>query len=541
MIFQTNAQLLPADTDALDDIYAWQDGQFELVSVGTATAGPYTHAVDATATRVLFSTVEALSAADQSTGSDLYVRDTAAQTTTLVSRRAANPAHAYFADATADLRKVLFKTADPIDAGDTDSGHDDLYLRDLDGAATPAIVSHGGTGNHDVYGGHLSTTGALVTYTTREALLAADADTARDVYRRQVGGGLTLRSDDNAVGDANVDVSLDAVSADGARTLFSTTEALTGSEGLDGDAGRDLFEATGGVPTQLSTGPSPSTSNSTAAIDAYLVSGGAIFSTVEGLVAEDVDTNEDVYARVNGVTTLLSPGSPKPVYPQALSSDGQTVLAHTTSKMAPEDTDEQDDVYLLAAGQAPRLLTPGTADMAEAAGWTPDLSHVFVSTNAALSGADTDADLDLYDLAGSNPPALASAPAAPTAVTPTPTPPLPPVVADPAKPVKRPAPKASLRTKLVRKGHVLRVVVSCPAACKGTLTLRSAKRRGRSTVSLGSASFKLTGKGSVTVKVTVPRSSRGRLARALRGGVRATAVTRGSGLVSQTATRTLRT
>ncbi len=97
-----------------------------------------------------FSTEEGLVEADTDLKSDVYMRDLTSGTTTLISGGEAScapacgngPAHAGFAAASSDGTKVLFVSEERLAAADTDSSAD-IYVRNLANETT-SLVSAGG-------------------------------------------------------------------------------------------------------------------------------------------------------------------------------------------------------------------------------------------------------------------------------------------------------------------------------------------------------------------------------------------------------------
>ena len=144
-----------------------------------------------------------LDPADLDVFGDVYVRDTATQTTTLVSRATGvagvkGNSNAGSARISGDGSAVAFQTsANNLAAGDPDAGLD-VYRRTL-GTSSTALVSLTGAatkGNGDSTEPTISDNGAFVAFLSRATNLdAADADPDTSAYRRNVSGASTVLLD----------------------------------------------------------------------------------------------------------------------------------------------------------------------------------------------------------------------------------------------------------------------------------------------------------------------------------------------------------
>ena len=154
-------------------------------------------------------------------------------------------------------------------------------------------------------------------------------------------------------GNGPNDVFFSFASGDGARAFFETPESLVAA---DTDTAYDIYERQGGTTTLISTGPSGGNGN----FDAFpsdVSSNGlrVFFETEESLVAGDTDAFFDVYQRFNGTTTLMSTGStggngPLDVFFHDISTDGARVFFETEEQLVAGDTDSQADVYERVSG-----------------------------------------------------------------------------------------------------------------------------------------------------------------------------------------------
>lgn len=147
-------------------------------------------------TRVFFQTFEPLVAADTDARHDLYQRS--GNTTTLISAGQVNGNGAFdatFTGASADGSRVFFGTAEPLAAGDTDSGFD-IYERS---GATTTLISAGevnGNGPFNAFFAAASSDGSHVFFETDEQLGIADVDDSTDVYERALGETSLISSGD---------------------------------------------------------------------------------------------------------------------------------------------------------------------------------------------------------------------------------------------------------------------------------------------------------------------------------------------------------
>jgi Tol biopolymer transport system component len=275
VFFQTTQPIDPADGDEGDsDLYVWSGGAVKLVSRPDASCGtcanqhqPATFAAaSADGTKVIFQTSEVLANGDGDSSTDVYERDLTAGTTTLVSANGTCPlpsCNAEFRAASADGSLVFFQTAARLDAGDTDSALD-IYERNLETEATTFVSAPAatctacGNGSADAKFGALAAGATRVFFSSFEPLTVSDEDDAGDVYQRDLGGTPnTLLATPHGIcplpGEAGCDSSFEDASSDGTQLVFSTVERLT-SEDVDSEV--DVYERAGATMRLISTGNS---------------------------------------------------------------------------------------------------------------------------------------------------------------------------------------------------------------------------------------------------------------------------------------------
>jgi hypothetical protein len=411
VFFQSNEQLVAADTDTRMDIYERSGATTTLLSTGAAGGNGLFNASfaanSADGTRVFFRTSEQLVASDTDAAQDVYERFNG--TTTLVSTgpSGGNGAYQVIFDAISeDGTKVFFDTGESLVAGDTDGGWRDTYQR---ANGTTTLVSTGSLGAggpfEATYAGK-SRDGSRVFFHTVEPLEATDFDTSQDVYARA--GGVTAHlsigpAGGNGNGDFDYDAFFDGASVDGSIAWLHTDEVLVAG---DGDIANDVYERSGTGISLLSTGPAGGNADTGAFWVGSNETGSRVFlDTTEPLVAQDTDSSTDIYERSGGIISLLSTGpnggnAEKFSAFQGASADGSRVFFHTTDSLVAGDTDTMQDVYERAGGVT-TLVSQGPESAnapfpATYKGASRDGTKVFFDTSEHLSAA-TGIYPDIYE------------------------------------------------------------------------------------------------------------------------------------------------
>lgn len=436
--FSTNDKLVPGDTDSRRDVYVRSFdsaiGNYVTREVSTGPTGgndafnAFFEEASADGTKAFFSTEESLVSADTDRESDVYMRDLAKGTTTLVSQGDVGcapacgngPADSDFAAATESGTKVFFVTEEQLAAGDSDTMVD-VYERDLAGGNT-ALVSAGGSpcppgcGNGEFPSTlrGIAADGSRAFFATFEQLVNADTDAAIDIYERDLSAGPTALVSQGSVscapgcGNSSAPAVFAGASADGSKVFFETNEGLVPA---DIDGANDVYQRSAGVTTQVSDGTQTLPSNLAAASEdgsrAFLV-------TAEPLVGGDVNGSNDVYVSQGGVPSLVTSGECCGSNFGAATADGTKVVFTTTEQLDATDTDSNADVYEQeVGGGAPVLISHGAPSCAPSCGngsaaaffngASADASRVFFTTTEQLAAEDTDAKADIYlhDLADS--------------------------------------------------------------------------------------------------------------------------------------------
>jgi Tol biopolymer transport system component len=312
---------------------------------------------------------------------DVFVRDLQAGTTTLVSR-AAGAAGAKGNNSSlepavsADGRFVAFASwASNLHPDDADAGSD-VFVRDLQADTTTLVSRAGGAkGNSDSFGPAVSADGRFVAFESWASNLhPEDADTSTDVFVRDLQADtatLVSRAAGAAGAKGNSSSGRPAVSTDGRFVAFESFASNLHPDDTDADSDvfvRDLQAdtttlvsraagAAGGKGNEVSFEP-------TVSADARFV---AFTSWASNLHPEDADLSSDVFVRdlEAGTTTLVSraagaagPKGNDDSFGPALSADGRFMaFTSSASNLHPDDADTSEDVfvrYVLGAPPSPQ-------------------------------------------------------------------------------------------------------------------------------------------------------------------------------------------
>ena len=309
-----------------------------------------------------------------------------------------------FRGASADGTRVIFQSSEPLVASDTDTRMD-LYERTAGVTTLLSVGPNGGNGAFNAAFSAVSQNGSRVFFRTSEALVASDTDTTQDLYERA--SGVTSLISTGTTGAGGSAVIFDAISPDGSAVLFDTAEQLVAS---DTDTWRDVYRRAGGTTTLVSVGAGDSDALfAGASSDATRV----FFTSEAPFAASDFDTMQDVYESTGGTVTHLSIG---PVggngnedfdydtFFDGASADGSKVWMHTDEVLVAGDTDAAVDVYERAGAAISVVSTGPSGGNAEQGaffnGASADGSRVFFDTQEQLTGSDSDPSTDIYERAG---------------------------------------------------------------------------------------------------------------------------------------------
>jgi hypothetical protein len=321
VVFQTDAQLDPADTDFSPDLYLWRNGQVVLVGGAAAPvdcdpfapqvyACPTMAGMPADASRIYFATPEQLVAEDTDADVDVYEYTVQGGTLALASAAGAATGASYPITVTRD--GVLFY----LDA--------DRVIHRWDGADTtiatlspsdqvdPGADRAGNVVFQEAQQRPVRATapGDALLFETLEQLAPGDTDDQLDIYLWREGEGVALVSVGGTgayrafVGSPigwglqNQPIGGRVINADASRAFFTSADALTGDAP---DNGREkVYEWEAGTVRLIS----PAGPDAAAAmyVDSSVSGDDVFFRTADTLTSRDADGGEfDIYdARVGG-------------------------------------------------------------------------------------------------------------------------------------------------------------------------------------------------------------------------------------------------
>ncbi len=323
------------------------------------------------------------------------------------------------ASLSSDGNLVAFVSASPsLVPGDT-NGVADVFVRDV-AAGTTTLVSAGigGPANGASSNPRISANGRYVVFSSLASnLVPGDANGVSDVFERDLQTGQTTLVSASAAGAEGNGPSGEApsdVSADGGEVSFSSAA----SNLVPGDTNgiRDVFvwtRATGAIDRVSVAGDGTQAAAGASAASAISADGRyvAFTSTAPNLVAGDTNLVQDVFVhdRVTGSTVRASVTSTggqastsSSLVPGALSGNGELVAFDTSAPLDPADTGGTD-VYVrdLAAGTTERdsvnSAGAGANGNSSAATMSTDGRYVsFESSATNLDPADTGGDEDVF-------------------------------------------------------------------------------------------------------------------------------------------------
>ena len=285
---------------------------------------------------------------------------------------------------------VLFGTQEQLAPADTDSSTD-VYDTFGTVSSLVSIGPSGGNGAFGAFAAGLSDDGSHAFFDTSEQLVPEDTDGQPDLYER-AGGATSLVSTGPAGGNGAYPVyasGLVGSSADGAHVFFQTGEQLVAE---DTDSAIDVYERTGGTTALVSTGPTGGNGNADATADAVSTDGSrAVFETTEQLTAEDTDSEKDIYVRAGGTTELLSigvtiPNDASPVFFGGASDDATSVAFSTEKTCYNGYFYTCRIVWLRSGGSTAQISRPG----GNFTGISQNGQHVFYESEEADAPGSAD-------------------------------------------------------------------------------------------------------------------------------------------------------
>ncbi len=411
VFFETEEQLVSADTDSQSDLYERSGGQATLlVSAGEINGnganGAFYTGASSDGTKVFFGTDEQLVSADTDSEHDVYERS--GGQTKLVSAGEINgngAINAFYTGASSDGTKVFFETGEQLVSADTDSVQD-VYERS--GGQTKLISAGEINGNGGNAAGYAdaSSDGTKVFFGTDEQLVSADTDSVQDTYERS-GGQTTLVSAGEINGNgANLANFADA-SSDGTKVFFGTGEQLVSA---DTDSQTDVYERSGGQTKRVSAGEINGNGGQRRLLQRRLERRHQGLLPDRRAAGERRHRKRDRRLRALGRADEARLGGRDQRQRRqrrllhGASSDGTKVFFGTDEQLVSADTDSEHDVYERSGGQT-TLVSAGEingngANGAAYTGASSDGTKVFFETNEQLVSADTDSETDVYERSG---------------------------------------------------------------------------------------------------------------------------------------------
>lgn len=330
VFFETRERIAAGDEDSSSDVYDWSGGTASLVSTGPDGGNGSPNAIfagnSASGATVYFATDEALdSGADGDSAQDVYKRS--GGTTTLVSTGPEGgngnyPATFKWVSPNGSSAAVIFTTAEALVAADEDESQD-VYERS---GGTTTLLSTGPDGGNGAVNASFSAAsndGSRVFFGTTEPLVSEDEDASADIYQRS--GSATTRISIGALnGNGPFSAGLRGLSADGTHAFFTTAERLAEGD-LDAEE-EDVYQRTSGgtllvstvnakplgpaPPSQLSTNPASPGESLTPSIHGQADEGTAIkIYTTSGCSGEPVATGTGEELATSGIPVTVSVGS----------------------------------------------------------------------------------------------------------------------------------------------------------------------------------------------------------------------------------------
>jgi hypothetical protein len=447
VVFTTEDQLVPGDTDQEKDVYvrSFSSSLGEYVT-REVSVGPWGgndtlparyDGMSALGTEVFFSTAEPLVPEDTDQKEDIYLRNLQLNETVLISQGDEScvapscgngDAAAEFSEGgvAAEGGVVFFSTSESLNGSDTD-GSQDIYAREIAAEETLLVSSgdgtclSGGCGN-GVEGGSfraIDRAGNKAFFTTSESLTSEDEDAEVDIYEHDLASETTQLVSIAGTCPVGLPVgqsckpSFGGISPDGSHAFFETGEQLSNK---DTDSAQDVYSWTAGAALTLaSTGPNGGNEGKISRYAGSSSDGKAVYFVTDEQIDPGADTDQvlDVYRNLEGTTTLVSAGEGSKGNEAILASldwvspagSPDRAIFSTNESLVEADKDPKQDLYE-RAGEITTLISTsseaaGAAFDASFAGASADGSTVFFATAERMTSQDADTSLDVYSRSGS--------------------------------------------------------------------------------------------------------------------------------------------
>jgi Tol biopolymer transport system component len=294
---------------------------------------------------------------------DVFVRDIAAGVTTRVSVDTAGGdanGASTSPSISADGRLVAFQSsASDLIAGDG-GGKTDIFVRDLVAGTTAraSVDVLGGDPESHSYSPSISANGRFVAFESdaNDLVDVFDGNLSRDIYVRDLGGGITIRASVDTLGGDSDNDSFNA-SIDGAGRSVAFESWATDLVAGDGNNTSDIFvrSLVGGTTTRASVDtlggdPDNHSQNASISADGRRVAFDSYASDLieEDMNAFDVFVRDLTFGSTTRVAVDMSGGDPNHncTYP-SISGNGQLVaFASYASDLVPNDGNGAQDIFV---------------------------------------------------------------------------------------------------------------------------------------------------------------------------------------------------
>jgi len=372
---------------------------------GEADGASFTPAISADGRYVAFaSAASTLVAGDTNGTEDVFVYDRVARTTERVSLSSAGEqgnGDSYGPAISADGRYVAFtSSASSLTAGD-DNSDLDIFVRDRVAHTTvlASVGPHGTMGDGPSVAPSISADGRLVAFESDAATLVPnDTNGTGDVFVHDIVTGLTRRLSVGGNGEETESPSFGpAISADGSSVAFESFSSRL----VPGDTNGALDVFVADVPTGNISRVSLATDGGQADDRSYSPSISAdgrivaFASFANNLVPDDTNGLLDVFIRRRDqqTTTRLSvgpdgaPGDGLSFAPVVSADGALVVFSSEADNLVPDDSNGTRDVFLAstASGLVTRLSRPASGGKAQGDG--PSLGPVVDASGAMVAFA----------------------------------------------------------------------------------------------------------------------------------------------------------
>jgi Tol biopolymer transport system component len=304
-----------------------------------------------------------LVAGDNNGKADIFLRDTVAGTTVLISKNGATLANgdSRQPDLSADGKWVVFTTAASNLPNDPAAGKEDVYIREVatDAIAPISVTGNNAPGNGDSLSPSISADGTRVAFTSVGTnIVSGDVNGKADVFVRDRVAGTTIRASVSANGTpSNGDSDSPSISGDGMLVAFAST-ATNLSPQFDFHPGYDVYlRSLGDQDTLLiSVGVELAPANGDSDTPVMSTNGKwlAFGTTASNITDGDTNAVRDIVVfsiEQGGFPTIVSTATGgaqanAPAYDPAISGDGRYVAFDTQATNLGPDANLTFDVFI---------------------------------------------------------------------------------------------------------------------------------------------------------------------------------------------------